>query len=65
MQLYEHARQYGSASCTAMGYDGFYEQLWTGYQDGRITSFLHPEFSKLVSFPAHKLSVVAVMPMEM
>jgi hypothetical protein len=65
MQLYEQARQYGTASCTAMGYDGFYEQLWTGYQDGRVTSLIHPEFAKVVSFPGHKFPVVSVLPTEM
>ena len=65
MQLYEHARQYGTASCTAVAHDDFYEQLWGGFSDGRITSHLHPELAKLVSFKAHKDAVVAVLPSEM
>ena len=56
MQLYEHARQYGSASCTAVAHDDFYEQLWGGFSDGRITSHLHPELAKLVSMPIARVT---------
>lgn len=52
------------SALTAMEFDEHYELLWSGSQQGRLTSYLHngpSEFQKYSSFMAHSSPIVQIL----